>query len=85
MLSELPNIGKVLEQRLEAVGIHTPADLSEVGSVGILQRLEAIHEPGCLSMLYALEGALRGTRWHTLPAEIKGQLKAELKTLQAGD
>jgi len=85
MLSELPNIGRVLEQRLGTVGIQTPADLSEVGSLGVMQRLEAIHEPGCLNMLYALEGALRGTRWHALPTEIKAQLKTELKTLQTGD
>ena len=85
MLSELPNIGKVLEKRLEAVGVRTPADLSEAGSLGVLQRLDAINDPGCLNMLYALEGALRGTRWHYLSPEIKAQLKAGLKSIQAGE
>lgn len=84
MLSELPNIGKVLEQRLDAVGVRTPADLSELGSLGVLQRLEAVNDPACLNMLYALEGALRGMRWHDLPRETKDQLKADLKRLQAG-
>jgi len=84
MLSELPNIGKVLEQRLDVVGVHTPADLSELGSLGVLQKLEAVHDPGCLNMLYALEGALRGMRWHNLSREVKDRLKGDLKKLQSG-
>ncbi|MBC8193398.1 MAG: TfoX/Sxy family protein [Candidatus Marinimicrobia bacterium] len=84
MLSELPNIGEVLEKRLAAVGICTPADLAEVGSLGVLQRLEALNAPGCLNMLYALEGALRGTRWHNLSTEEKAQLKADLKAIIEG-
>ncbi len=85
MLSELPNIGKMLEQRLAGVGVHTPADLSELGSFGDLLRLQAIHEPGCLNMLYALEGALQGLRWHDLPVEIKDQLKTELRNHRGGE
>ena len=84
MLSELPNIGVVLEKRLEAVGIHTPADLTEIGSLGVLQRLDALNAPGCLNMLYALEGALRGIRWHNLSQEVKTQLKAYLKAIIEG-
>ncbi len=79
MLSELPNIGKELERRLESVGVHNPGDLSDVGSIGVLKRLDALNTPGCLNMLYALEGALRGVRWHSLPREIKDDLKVELK------
>ncbi len=84
MLSALPNIGEVLEKRLEAIGISTPADLAEVGSLGVLERLDALKAPGCLSMLYALEGALRGTRWHNLSNEVKRQLKADLKSTVEG-
>ncbi len=84
MLSEMPNIGKVLEARLEAVEIRTPADLAEVGSLAVLQRLGALNAPGCLNMLYALEGALRGMRWHDLSPEIKNQLKTDLKSVIEG-
>ena len=80
MLSELPNIGKTLEKRLAAVAIHTPADLSELGPIGVLKRLDALNASGCINMLYALEGALRGIRWHALSRDVKDQLKAELKT-----
>ncbi len=79
MLSELPNIGKTLEKRLAAVDIHTPADLAELGPVGVLKSLDALNAPGCLNMLYALEGALRGVRWHSLSKEIKDELKAKLR------
>ncbi|MBS6511016.1 MAG: TfoX/Sxy family DNA transformation protein, partial [Clostridiales bacterium] len=34
-------------------------------------------DPGiCLSALQALEGAVRGVRWHSLPSEVKQDLKA---------
>ena len=80
MLSELPNIGKELEQRLGSIGIHNPGDLAELGSIGVLQRLDALSAPGCINMLYALEGAIRGTRWHNLSSEVKENLKTELKS-----
>ena len=84
MLSEVVNIGKELEKRLEAVGIQNLADLAEVGPVGVLLRLDALQAPGCLNMLYALEGALRGMRWHNLPAEVKNAMKTELAAVRRG-
>ena len=78
MLSELPNIGKELEKRLNSIGVQTPQELAELGPVAILQRLDALNAPGCLNMLYALEGAIRGARWHGLSKEVKAKLKDEL-------
>jgi len=83
MLSELPNIGKELEMRLNSVGIHNPAELAELGSVGVLKRLDVLNSPGCLNMLYALEGAIRGTRWHNLPSPLKDELKNTLKNARS--
>ena len=34
------------------------------------------------NMLYALEGAIRGVRWHDLPKEVKDELKAFHRTLR---
>ncbi|NQV50955.1 MAG: TfoX/Sxy family protein [Candidatus Marinimicrobia bacterium] len=79
MLSQLPNIGKELERRLDSVGIHDRGELEEIGSIGVLKRLNAMQTPGCLNMLYALEGAIQGIRWHYLPQEEKDYLKAGLK------
>jgi DNA transformation protein len=77
-LSELPNIGKELEKKLNSVGIQTPDELAEVGSVAAVKRISSTSDDGCLNMLYALEGAIQGIRWHYLPAEIKKKVKDEL-------
>jgi DNA transformation protein len=35
-------------------------------------------DPGaCYNMLYAIEGAVRGVRWHYIPKEERDQLKRE--------
>ncbi len=75
-LSDLPNIGVKLEQLLYKVGITTPKELKKVGSIHACKRLEKLGE-ACLSKLYALEGAIRGVRWHHLPQEERTRLKNE--------
>ncbi len=82
MLSELPNIGAELEKRLLKINIRTVKDLKDTGSIGALQKLNAINHPGCINMLYALEGAIQGIRWHALAPEIKSELKKDLQELQ---
>lgn len=84
MLSELPNIGKTLEKRLRAIGVDTQEELGALGSLGALKKLDAINDPGCINMLYALEGALRGVRWHKLPTDVKDELKFKLEALHHG-
>jgi DNA transformation protein len=74
-LSELPNIGKELERLLGGVGIHTKEDLRTVGAIDACLRLNLQGE-ACYSKLYALEGAIRGTRWHQLPKAYRADLKA---------
>ena len=76
-LSELPNIGKELEKKLGSVGIHTPNELKNLGSVEALRRISKTNNSGCLSMLYALEGAIQGIRWHHLSADDKRRLKEQ--------
>ncbi len=77
-LSKMPNIGKELEKKLESVGIQSSEQLIEIGSIKALRKITAIHNSGCLNMLYALEGAIRGIRWHYLSADTKKELKAKL-------
>jgi len=77
-LSELPNIGKELEKRLHSVGIQTPEQLTAIGSMQAMRRISHASDAGCLNMLYALEGAIMGIRWHYLPAEVKHRLKDEM-------
>ncbi len=77
-LSDPPNIGKELEKKLESVGIRNPDELMEIGSIGALRKISDMHDSGCLNMLYALEGAIQGIRWHFLPADVKKRLKDRL-------
>jgi DNA transformation protein len=74
-LTELPNIGKVVAEKLKEVGITTPEELRAVGAEQAFIRLQTIDEGACLCMLQGLEGAVQGIRWHNLPKERKEELK----------
>jgi len=73
-LTTLPNLGKILSRQLEIVGISTPAQLKAVGSEEAFVRLATLDESACINMLYALEGAIQGIRWHDLSLERKKEL-----------
>lgn len=75
ILSSLPNIGKVVDEQLNAVGIHTFEDLKAVGSRQAWLSIKNIDESACINRLYALEGAIQGIRWHDLSKEDKESLK----------
>lgn len=74
-LSKLPNIGKVVEQQLSEVGIQTADELKEIGSRDAWLRIRAVDPSACYNRLCALEGAIRGIRWHDLPVPVKKELK----------
>lgn len=78
-LSDLPNIGTTLEQKLFSIGITTPQQLINTGSENALMQIRAIDESACFNMLCALEGAIQGIRWHGLSKERKEELKQFLK------
>ena len=77
----MPNIGKILTDRLVKVGIDTPEKLKAIGSENAFIRLKIVDSGACLSMLCALEGAIQGIRWHNLDKVRKSELKAFLETL----
>ncbi len=74
-LNDMPNIGKVLAQKLEEVGIATPQVLIEMGSEQAFIRIKTVDSGACMSMLQALEGAVQGIRWHHLEQGRKHELK----------
>lgn len=74
-LSELPNIGKVLEQQLQEVGIQTEVELRRVGAEQVWLRIQQIDESACIHRLLALEGAIQGVRKTSLPEIRKAELK----------
>lgn len=81
-LSELPNIGKVLEENLLSVGIETPEQLREAGAEEIFRRIRLQCDPGaCLHMLYGIQGAIEGIQDKFLAEDTKQRLKAFFKSL----
>jgi len=75
-LTDLPNIGKTLAAKLNEIGIYNEHELKQMGSENTLIKIAAIEngEP-CINMLYALEGAILGIRWHGISSERKHELK----------
>ena len=77
-LRDLPNLGGVVITQLARVGITTPAQLKRAGSVGAAVKLAHAGVDVCSSKLSALEGAIRGVRWHSIPAEERAELRKRL-------
>ena len=74
-LAKLPNIGKVVEEQLNQVGITTYEELKELGSHQAWLRIKAIDDSACIHRLYSLEGAILGIKKTELDAETKADLK----------
>ncbi|NQV77374.1 MAG: TfoX/Sxy family protein [Lutibacter sp.] len=75
-LTDLPNIGKTLADKLEMIGIRNEQELKQIGSENAIIKISTIENSGaCINMLYALEGAIQGIRWHGLVNERKQELK----------
>lgn len=74
-LSKLPNIGKVVEEQLNQVGIWTEADLMEIGAEQAWLKIQQIDESACIHRLLALEGAIQGVKKTLLSDERKTELK----------
>lgn len=74
-LTELPNIGRTLAEKLIQADIRSECELRETGSENAILKLSTIANSGvCINMLYALEGAIQGIRWHDLNRERKKEL-----------
>jgi DNA transformation protein len=77
-LNALPNIGPVLAEKLRRAEIATYDDLVDLGSVEAYLRIWDREDLIGYNMLYALEGAIQGVRWHDLPTETRTRVKHEL-------
>ncbi|MDD3410628.1 MAG: TfoX/Sxy family protein [Eubacteriales bacterium] len=75
-LSDLPNIGKVVEEQLHTVGVDTPEELARLGSREAWLRIQRVDSSACIHRLLALEGAIQGVKKTELPPETRRQLKA---------
>lgn len=76
-LLQLKNLGTASVNILAAVGIHTPEDLKNIGSVGAYTRIKSRGIQVSKVMLYALEGALLNAHWTELAEDHKSRLVAD--------
>ncbi len=76
-LTQLPNIGPALEGKLREIGIQCLEQLKEIGSIDAVLQIRVKDLSACYNMLYAIEGAIQGVRWHSIPKDERAQLKAE--------
>ena len=76
-LTQLPNIGPTLEGKLREIGIQCLEQLKEIGSIDAVLQIRVKDLSACYNMLYAIEGAIQGVRWHSIPKDERAQLKAE--------
>ena len=74
-LTKLPNIGPTLAEKLNQIGISTFDQLVDAGSIDAVLRIGHSDMVACYNMLYALEGAILGVRWHGIPKNEREILK----------
>jgi DNA transformation protein len=83
-LTALPNIGPALAAKLRESGIASYDELARLGSAGAMLRICSGEKVTRFNMLYALEGAIRGVRWHSISKDERAELRAELRRVEAG-
>jgi DNA transformation protein len=74
-LISLPNIGKIMAERLNEAGIDSAEQLFRLGSKDAFMKMVAADDEVCISILYSLEGAIQGIRWHDLDPKRREELK----------
>lgn len=74
-LANLPNIGKVVEEQLNSVGIETTEQLVQTSAENAWLKIQAIDSSACIHRLLALEGAILGIKKTDIPADRKAELK----------
>jgi DNA transformation protein len=80
-LNKMPNISTIIEAKLIQAGVKTPEDLQQMGSRAAFCKIREKDPSACLNMLCALEGAVRGVRWFSMPNEVKAELKEYYESL----
>jgi len=74
-LAKLPNIGKVVEEQLNQVGIKSVEELKQIGAKEAWLKIQRIDESACINRLMALEGAIQNVKKKDLSDDDKAELK----------
>ena len=75
ILLELPNVGKVLDDLLNQIGVNSYEELTAMGSKQAFIKIREKDSGACLHMLYGLEGAIQKKKDSLLSKEVKEDLK----------
>ncbi len=76
-MDDLPNLGPRSMEWLRQAGIHSRAELEELGAVEAYRRVRAQQPRASLNLLWGLAGALLGLPWNELPPDLKERLRRE--------
>lgn len=74
-------LGKTMEKKLHAVGIHSAEELKGLGSKQAVFRLKKQYPNTCVVILYHLEAAIQGVEIKQLDDMCKAELKTFFKQL----
>lgn len=72
---DVPNIGKVLKGILETAEIKDIEQLRQLGTQAAYIKIKTVYPDACLSMLYAVEGAVQNKRWHDIEESKRDELR----------
>ncbi len=79
----IKNLGPKTISWLHEVGIHTQADLEDLGAVEAYKRLKAAFpQKVTLNALYGLQAAILNMPWTALPPDMKADLVAQVRESQ---
>jgi DNA transformation protein len=81
-LEDLPNISTKLASLLREIGINSPVELLNAGTLQTFERLKAVEPDACFSKLCAIQGAIDGIRWHNLTPAKKEELRQWFQLLK---
>ena len=81
-LSELKNIGPIIEKRLNEVGIRSKSDLKKIGPAGAYRKIQQKYSDKTIPVcyyLYSFQGALEGKHWDDISEKTKQSLLSKIK------
>jgi DNA transformation protein len=81
-LTTLKNIGAEMKRKLNAIGVNSAEELSELGGKEAFLRLKTVFPEICLVHLYTLQGAIHNTDFNMLTQEVKDDLKSFCDSLK---
>jgi TfoX/Sxy family transcriptional regulator of competence genes len=78
-ISRLRNLGPASARMLNAIGVHTEAELREIGAVNAYRLLMLRGYRPSMNLVWAIEGALTDTHWLELSDAVRARITAELE------